>query len=272
MEQQRPGEKRRQFSGLADPQGAGQIIYRTFASQDRGSRSDQQDSVAAAQPVRETERGILCVLSDGMGGLAQGKEVSSTVVDTMVSTFFDSPPEWPPERILLEGCAEAQRKVLRMQEEPRDRGATLAAVLVRDLKCWLLSVGDSRIMLYRGGGLIPLTRDQNRKRRIETQIGLGYLPPEARSDRTIRALSMFIGREEIEAVDRPSRPFTLVPWDRILLMSDGVYEALKAREIAQIMELPAERVTETMIDRVLEKEKNNQDNCTVIMLECVAEW
>lgn len=269
---QEPGESRR-MKRFENPEGTVQrITYWMDAGQDIGARKSQEDSVAASYPEDERERGILCVLSDGMGGLSDGKEASEAVVDSMISCFYDAKPDELPERILLKGCREAQRRVLAMQESPREKGATLTAALIRKERCSFLSVGDSRIYLYRAGGLIQLTRDQNKRRRIETQVGLGTLPPEARTDRTLRSLSMFIGREELDRIDRSAQSFRLIPGDRLLLMSDGVFGALTVKEMADIVRNASMLAARELIEQVLRKGVPNQDNCTVIVLGCETDW
>ncbi|MBQ8074063.1 MAG: serine/threonine-protein phosphatase [Clostridia bacterium] len=246
------------------------LSVRLYADQDLGSRESQQDSVAASLPEYYEERGVLCVLCDGMGGLADGKAASQTAADAMISSFYETPPDEPMERVLLKGCAAAQRAVLALQEAPHDRGTTLVALLVRESRGTFLSVGDSRLYLYRGGGLIPLTRDQNKRRSVETLISLGKLPPEARTDRKIRALNQFIGLENLETVDRPSQSFPLIAGDRLLLMSDGVYEALEPREALRALSLPGEAAAMELIDQVRRKHLKRQDNGTVALVDCVA--
>ena len=67
------------------------LQYKMYAAQDRGAREDQQDSVNSSLPELQADLGVLCVLSDGMGGLADGARASRAV--TAVST-------WLTERIL----------------------------------------------------------------------------------------------------------------------------------------------------------------------------
>ena len=145
---------------------------------------------------------------------------------------------------------------------------TLVAVLIRDGRCSFISVGDSRIYLYRGGSLILLTRDQNRARWIDTQISLGKLPEEARSDKKRNALTAYIGMESFTRADRCSQSFSLGPGDRLALMSDGVFGTLSEKEMTEVMGLPEEQVANTMIKKTLAKRNPYQDNCTVAVVDC----
>lgn len=247
------------------------LQYKMYAAQDRGAREEQQDSVNSSLPELQADIGVLCVLSDGMGGLADGARASRAVTDTMVSTFHRSSVADAPEQILLRGCLYSQQAVRAMQDENReDAGATLAAVLLRNGRCSFLSVGDSRIYLFRNGGLIQLTRDQNRKSRIERQIGFGRMPEEARTDAMSGALTFYIGREDPIQTDRGARSFPVGPGDRLLLVTDGVYSTLPEAEMAAIMTLPGEAATYEMIMRVIGKNMPKQDNCTAAVVDCLA--
>ncbi len=249
------------------------LLFRMSAAQSVGTRADQQDSVNASRPEIQQDVGVLCVLSDGMGGLSNGKEASQRVVDTMVSTFHRSSVGDTPEQILLRGCAFSQQAVREIQKTPGECGATLVAVLIRDGLCSYLSVGDSRIYLFRGGALIQLTRDMSKGARIDAQIGLGRMPEEARTDAKRRALTGYIGMEKLEKTDRSSHPFPVIPGDRILMVSDGVYETLSEAEISATLTLPEEQVCDTMIARVMAKARPEQDNCTAAMIDCtVGTW
>ena len=248
------------------------LVIRMEAAQWIGSRSEQQDCVNSSRPELQDDLGVLCVLSDGMGGLTGGREAAQTVADTMVSTFHCAGIGDTPEQILLRGCRYAQEAVLKQQQSPNDRGATLAAVLIRNGRCSFLSVGDSRIYLFRGGSLILLTRDQNKGVRIDAQIGLGRLPEEARTDAKRNALTAFIGIERLEHADRSSRSFPVVPGDRLLLVSDGVHGTLSEAEMAECLFLPAEEVCQALLSKIAAMKLEQQDNSSAALVDISAEY
>lgn len=246
------------------------LEYRMYAAMDMGGRPEQQDAVNSSLPELQKDLGVLCVLSDGMGGMTAGARASLAVVQTMVTTFHRSPITDTPEQILLRGCCFAQQEILRLRQETGETGATVAAVLVRDDRCSFLSVGDSRIYLCRGHTLIQLTRDQNRRSRVEKQIGLGRLPEESLTEHGLEALSAYIGMEDLNQVDRSSRSFAVCPGDRILLVSDGVYDTLTEAEMAEALMFPGEQASISMIMHVMAKQLPGQDNCSAVVLDCLA--
>jgi len=245
------------------------LEYRLYAYADQGKRDSQQDVANCSLPELQKDLGVICVLADGMGGLQDGRAAAEAAVETTVRTFHQSAVTDTPEQILLRCCCFAQDAVRRIQTTPGECGATFAAVLIRDDRCSFLSVGDSRIYLFRGGGLIQLTRDQNKAERIERQIALGRLPEVARTDAKRDALSTYIGIETLEQIDRSSHSFALGAGDRLLLVSDGVFRTLDEQEMTEILCLPGEMVTMTMIQRVMAKDRPRQDNCTAAIVECL---
>ncbi len=244
------------------------LRFRMYAAMDRGSREEQQDAVNSSFPELQQDLGVLCVLSDGMGGLKDGALASRAVVETMVSTFHRSSVTDTPEQILLRGCCFSQEAVRKLQKDGGEIGATLVTVLIRNGRCSFLSVGDSRIYLFRAGGLIPLTRDQNKISRIERQVGFGRMPEEAMTDMKGAALTAYIGMERLETVDRSSHSFAVMPGDRLMLASDGVFHTLTEEEMTETLRLPGENASITMITRVIAKHKVQQDNCTVALVDC----
>ena len=55
--------------------------------------------------------------------------------------------------------------------------------------------------------------------------------------------------------------------DRLILMSDGVYNALTEEELCSALGLPAEQAAEALRRRIQEKNYPTQDNYTAILLE-----
>lgn len=244
--------------------------YRMYAARDWGSRDEQQDSVNSSFPELQKDLGVLCVLSDGMGGMSDGAKASQVVVQTMVSVFHRSSALDTPEQILLRACSFSQQAVREMQREENRTGATMAAVIVRNGRCSFMSVGDSRIYLFRSGALIQLTRDQNRICKLEKQVALGRLPTEALTDTGRDALTSYIGKDRLETVDRGSHSFAVVPGDRILLVSDGVYRTLREEEIGEVMCLPGETASINLIRQVMDRHLPKQDNCSAAIVDCLA--
>ncbi len=232
-----------------------------------GGRSGQQDSF----DVVRCPAGTLAVVADGMGGLSDGDKVSQKIVATMRADSARIRPG-QTDNVLCQLVAHTNQEVNRMLGTARQYkcGSTLLAVLVeRDTMQWV-TVGDSRIYLYRNGSLIQINREhiycaELLERAINGKLGFG----EAMRDPQIDRLSSFIGMGELKHVDIGLNRLKLCSGDRILLMSDGVFNTLSEAEIAGVIRSTpdAAGAASLLEQRVLQKHAPNQDNFTCVILE-----
>ena len=87
---------------------------------------------------------------------------------------------------------------------------------------------------------------------MERQVGLGRLPEEALTENGLEALSAYIGMDGLVQVDRGSHSFAVYPGDRIVLVSDGVYDTITEPEMAEALLLPGQQaVNADEISRVM---------------------
>ncbi len=241
---------------------------------DKGSREEQEDSILCSSEKTYAKHGFLAVLSDGMGGLQDGEKFSGIATKTMISTFENSEPENDMCRELLRCYGEAQQEALAIQPENEDDwgGATVIAFLFRNDKFAFLSVGDSRIYLLRGGGLILLNREQTLGIRLDERAALGDLTwSQAKENGRRKALIAHLGRESGVEPDVCCRPQEFVPGDRVILMSDGVFGTLSEDELLPLLSGAMSTCAESVIKAVLDKKKKGQDNCSVFIFEMKAE-
>ena len=90
---------------------------------------------------------------------------------------------------------------------------------------------------------------------------------EAINDPQRNALTSYIGIRVLEKIDYNEKALEAECGDRILLLSDGVYNSVTEEEIIESMELPLGRAMMRLGMQVEEKRKRNQDNYTAIVLE-----
>jgi serine/threonine protein phosphatase PrpC len=108
-------------------------------------------------------KGVLLVVSDGMGGEQAGEVASSLVVDAFTRTLEAAPTFAPPVAQLKHAVAKAHLDVAAASRR-RGRegmGATLTAVHVFGRTAYVAEIGDSRAYLLRAGHIRQLTHDQN---------------------------------------------------------------------------------------------------------------
>ncbi|HNW85631.1 MAG TPA: serine/threonine-protein phosphatase [Candidatus Limiplasma sp.] len=232
-----------------------------------GARADQQDACAASSAEVYERKGLLAVLSDGMGGLNRGAVYSKVATETMVSRFRSEPPQADPCTELLGLFMAAQAEALRIHREDNEGGATVVAVLMRNGRCSFLSCGDSRIYLLRGGGLIQLNREHTLGAVLDERAAFGYLPEEEALYNTRRAaLTNHLGMAQLKAVDRNLTPFVLLPGDRIALMSDGITNTLKDDVLCRLLQGPFDTAPDQVIDQVIAAAHPKQDNASLLLV------
>lgn len=236
-----------------------------------GSRTDQQDSFG----VTPFAGGQFIVVADGMGGLSGGDKISQRIVMTMLRDVAEL-GERPYGQVLFEMVSHANQEVNRMigASDRYVSGSTVVAAIVeKDCFHWV-SVGDSRIYLYRNKRLIQLNREHTYEAELLVQAVNGEVSfEEAQSHPKRNGLTSFIGMGELKYVDGSRRGIKIQEGDRLLLMSDGVFHTLSEEEMQQIMETSgcAEHVAEVMQDRILSYRKAKQDNFTAVIVDLQGE-
>lgn len=235
--------------------------------QNIGGRSTQQDSYGVVQ----CPAGTLAVVADGMGGLSDGDKVSQKIVATMRSDAVRIRPG-QTDNVLCQMVAHANQEINRMLGSARQykSGSTVLAVLIEKNRMQWITVGDSRIYLCRGGSLIQLNREHVYYAELLKQAINGKLSfAEANRDPQAERLSSFVGMGDLKHVDFCLNKLHLREGDRILLMSDGVFNTLSEEEIAKAVQAAEDtaQAAASLEQKVLQKNAPNQDNFTCVLLE-----
>ena len=249
------------------PRPAGRITVSKLHEQ--GAREQQQDCFAVSDEALIPTHGLLAVVADGMGGLARGDQASQTAVQAVLDAFLASPGDSACEPLLLALARRAVEAVngLLGPDGLRESGSTLVMGLVREGSLSFLSVGDSRICLLRDGALIQLNREHTYQR----ELALGMVNGEQSLFEVYGSpkgagLTSFLGMGSLKHIDLPAAPLPLLPGDRVILMSDGVYNALSREELVRALE--AEEPDQAIREAIQAKNYQNQDNYTAVVLAC----
>ena len=116
--------------------------------------------------------------------------------------------------------------------EAGDAGSTVTLAVVQGTSAYIANVGDSRTYLYREGELSKITQDHSL---VATLVEAGYIEPEeiyTHPQRNI--IYRALGNKQKFDVDLFQE--TLQPGDRLLLCSDGLWEMVSDRNMANIIE------------------------------------
>lgn len=247
-------------------------------AQHQGSRKEQQDDFGFSDTedlAFTSHGGVLAVVTDGMGGLAQGREASLLAKRTMLQEYEEKSNDETIPQVLRTALAAANASVIEMAQGANlegQIGTTLAAAVIKDDELYWISVGDSHIYLCRQGGMFQLNTDHDYARHLALEVEKGTISPEEAANHPQRqALTSYVGHPNLSEVDQNEAAITLKPGDRILLCSDGLYKTLSEEEIIRLVDQQPQHAAEELIGSALAKGKTNQDNVTVAILACEPE-
>ena len=225
-----------------------------------GSREEQQDAFGISPVSRLEEDGLLAVLCDGMGGMAEGGRIAGETVSKMLSLFPWKDDLAVPELI-------RQWSSLVYKQFRGHGGTTLVAAVLRGQALHFCCVGDSDLFLLRDGRLYSLNTRQEFKNDLVLRALDGSFPvEEALTDPQAGALTEYIGKEDLRC-DCTRLPFTLLPEDALLLSSDGVSDTLTLKQIREAMALPPRACCDKLEAEIMAAGNPDQDNFAAIVLK-----
>ncbi len=236
------------------------------AKSDRGKvRKKNEDYYGIFEPETEElmkERGVLAIVSDGMGGHFSGGEASRLTVEVMSEAYFDEKGGDPAE-LLNAALRRANREVFHQVGEGRDglAGTTCTAVVFFPDRLIIAHAGDSRAYLVREGTIEQLTYDHSV---VGEMFRQGMLDEEeARTHPRRNVITKAIGlREEVSPDVSSSTSFE--KGDIVVICSDGLFSMLREKEIREIVSTnDPEKACSILVDRA--NEEGGDDNTTVVV-------
>ena len=234
-----------------------------------GGRKNQQDSFSVSEEELIPTHGLLAVVADGMGGLSDGDQMSQCAITAMMETFYRL--QGDPDRILLmlvESATQAVNAKLGAGNYSTS-GSTLVAGLIQNGAFHYVSVGDSRICLYRNDVLYQLNREHVFRQELEIRaINHESTWEAADTHPKANGLTSFLGMGALKYVDIPSESVVIRPGDKFILMSDGVYNSVEKAEMTEQLKKPAQEAADGIGKLIEEKNLNGQDNYTAIIVAC----
>jgi len=218
-----------------------------------------------------SDAGNLIVVADGMGGHEAGEVAAALAIRAIVEYLL-------PERltaaagesglgsVLLEAVLAAHGRVSeanRMREDGKEMGCTIAVGYVFDHSLVTCHVGDVRCYISSRGVLRQITHDHSF---VGSLVQAGKLTPEEarvhpNKNEVLQAIGMPAGVvPDVNGVD-------LATGDRILLCSDGLWEALPDQDIEAILtsDGTSRQLAQQLVDRA--NGAGGSDNITTVLFE-----
>ncbi len=288
---QAPGRSANQSSTLVFMVQAG---HATSVGLVRGNNEDALgELLMTALDGQGQPRLIACfVVADGMGGEAQG-EIASQIASRSIleqatrrlalpmlqwAEATEAPiatdaleRESQMREALTDGFRIANRQIRTLAHtHGRAIGTTATALLLFDGQALIAHVGDSRAYRLNRGVLAVLTEDHSYVQRL---IQLGQIDPADQANHPRRnALYRALGQQDEVEVDLVACP--LEAGDRLLLCSDGLWDAVPEATIASLLAgsregaTPAARAARLV---ALADEAGGKDNSTAMLIEILGD-
>jgi len=236
---------------------------------DAAGRDENQD-VAAALAIGGTgsagaSESFLLVVADGMGGHPAGDVASQIAMNTLVEAF-PTLPDGDLGLALKQAYRRANEAVFQAgQDEPAHAGmgTTLTSALLHGKYATLANVGDSRAYLLRGNALTQVTRDHTV---VAEEVAQGRITADAaRRDPRRNRLTHVIGTHpRLESKLPDVFELTLLPGDRLLLCSDGLYDVLDDGDMRRALLKPDPNdAAQQLVEAA--KELGTLDNATAVV-------
>lgn len=216
------------------------------------------------------DSGLLCAVSDGMGGARAGEVASQMALDVVLEALRAAgAPARDPESRLRQSILRANDAVFRRSEADvacHGMGTTFTGVVVAEQACFLGHVGDSRAYLHHEGVLRQLTRDHSLMNFLVDYGVMSSDQAEALVNRNIILEALGVKRDV--SVDTGS--LSLVRGDTILLCTDGLYATVSDAEIHDRLAAAAD--LEAAADSLIEEanRRGGPDNITVVLCRLAA--
>jgi len=251
------------------------MYINTGNSQNQGARPYQEDSFGYSNIIDSnivTSKGMLAILSDGMGGLANGKSVADYVVQASIAMFDSINPQANISEQLENIVRYINDSVCEQYaaDGSSKAGATMVFAYIFKNRIYWITVGDSRLYCYRNGHLLQMNEDHDYKNQLYREyINEGGNLQEVEEDGQKDSLVCFIGKKEIPYVDVSLKGYRIKPNDTFVLCSDGIYNGISQDSMKDILSnYDAQTASDKIVSNVLSSRFPGQDNMTVMVIKC----
>jgi protein phosphatase len=210
-----------------------------------------------------SSRGVLVVVTDGMGGHLSGEEASRMVVEVMGDIYYSESEQTAVEALEV-AFKEANKRVFKHVGNGRKgaAGTTCTSVAFFEDYYNIAHAGDSRAYLVRGGRMEQITEDHSLVGEM-VQKGLIDRDEAVRHPRR-NVLTRAVGLRNEVAPDIHEK-LKFEEGDKILVCTDGLFSMVPEEEIGKIVsENDPEEACGKLISAA--KKYGGEDNITAVVI------
>lgn len=216
-------------------------------------------------PVPQGYIGIVC---DGMGGHEAGEVAARLAAQAVYDFLREAQPTNDLEALLRDAILAANHRILlHAHAHPTGKapGSTIVAVLLTQTHIIYGHVGDSRLYVYAGDDLVPLTQDDSL---VHQMLSSGLITAEQALHHPQKSiLTQSLGQQPAPTPHIGRQP--LRKGVTYLLCTDGLSGALSREEIIAILSRPDLTSLQAKADALIQQANENggYDNITVLLLQ-----
>lgn len=242
------------------------FVFDLSYAMDIGTREEQQDCL----DYFINDNACAAVVCDGMGGLEGGSKASRIATEKLIDLLKQIDKGESVPETYLRSVDILDEAVFSLNNDEGDRlcaGTTVVSAFIQEDKLYWMSVGDSRLYIFRGEDMIQATRDHNYFLTLDENDDFN---PSDEDISKGNALISFIGIGGIEVMDISANPFEILEGDSYLLTTDGLFKALTDEEIKDIIlkNLSSEETAQLLIQKATEN-REELDNISFIIIKAI---
>ena len=223
-----------------------------------GQRERNEDFCGAVTPDADelAARGALLAVADGVSGEGAGREAAEYTVRGLLADYYATPETWEIPQAVDRVLSAINRWMMGQGATDKTRAGmatTLSLLILRGNRYTIGHVGDTRVYRLRDHEMTLLTQDHVWDR------------PDMR-----HVLKRAVGLDQHLMVDYSDGD--LLPKDKFLICSDGVWEPLGNKRIHEMMLLhdDPQRAADALVDAALEAGGADNATAQVTRIDAVA--
>ena len=235
---------------------------------DRGCiRERNEDSIAVVRPGGNysSEKGMLAIVADGMGGHRGGGYASQLAVEAISQCYYADVSKKPLED-LVRSLQEANSRIYREASTDSNlsgMGTTATVLALRQGRAYFAHVGDSRMYRVREGVIELLTEDHTL---LMALLKSGSLTEEqAKNFPDRHVITRALGSHPSVEIMTPEKGIELKIDDLFILCSDGLHDLVSSDDIREaVAGRTPQRACELLVE--LAKSRGGHDNISLIIV------